>query len=104
MWMKKLAALTLGLGLFAAPAMAAPVDRRDVRQEQRIREGMRTGQLSPREAMRLQRQEDRLRFEKRMLRGRQGGMLTQSQRNRLDRQHDRLSRRIYAQKHDCNRR
>ena len=84
----------------AVPASAQPVDRREHRQTERIREGVRSGALTHREARRLHRRERRLdRVESRM-RERNGGHLTWHQRHRLQRMENRDSRAIHRLKHN----
>ena len=104
MMIKKVLAVAMGLSMFAAPAFAqGRMDRREDRQDQRIENGRKTGQLSRAEAMRLQRAQANLEAEMRMLRARQGGRLTRMQRASFERRQNELSRRIYEQKHDRNR-
>jgi hypothetical protein len=104
--LKLSATLVLCASLFAvAPVRAlgatAPqnIDRREQRQQRRIREGVRNGELTRRETRHLERRETRLnRAEWRARRS--GGTLTSQERRRLNRQLNRSSRAIYRQKHD----
>jgi len=90
--------------LSAAPlaANAAPwqsINQRQANLEQRIDQGVRSGELTRREAVRVRsqfRQIARLEAQYR----RSGGRLTPYERADLDRRFDRLSEHIYAQKHD----
>lgn len=75
------------------------IHAREVRQERRIREGVRSGQLTPRENAALQFREVKLHREIRRDRI-DGGGLTGLERHRIDRKQDQLSREIYRQKHD----
>jgi hypothetical protein len=61
-----------------------------------------TGQLTPRETIRLERQEARLNREIRRDRH-DGGGLGLRERHKINRQQNRLSREIYRQKHDRQR-
>ena len=95
------------LGLMAAstlatalPAAAQPVDRREMNQHRRIEQGIRSGQLNPREAYRLQMREHRVRMQEWRMRGRHGGMLNAHERMRLQHEENRNSRAIYRLKHD----
>lgn len=85
--------------LLAVPALANPNVRAN-RQQARINQGVASGELTGREAARLQRSENRLQMQ--ITRDRiDGGGLSMAERAKLDRQQDRLSRRVYSQKHDC---
>lgn len=75
------------------------IDRREARQQGRIRQGIRSGELTSRETYRLERQQAKLRLTEARFR-RSGGRLTASERARLQRQENRTSRTIYRQKHD----
>jgi hypothetical protein len=83
-----------------SPALSAEVDRREANQQGRIAQGVRSGELTPRETARLERQEARIHREIRRERAANGGALTPAERARVNRQQDRLSRRIYRAKHD----
>lgn len=97
------AAAALTTLVAAAPAEAQYRDHyRDWRQEQRIRHGYHNGQLSGREAYRLQRQQNRIDAYRRHS-WRDDGRLSWNERRNLDRMRDRASRNIYRQRHDYNR-
>jgi hypothetical protein len=74
------------------------INRREHRQQSRIREGIRSGELTRREAVRLEGQQARIRVAERFARA--DGHLTLRERARLDRGLDRANRNIYRQKHD----
>lgn len=97
-------AVALALGFtVSSPALAARADRRQVRQEARITQGVKSGELTPREAARLQAQHDALNRE--IARDRANdGKLGPAERARIERQQDRLNRRIAVQKHDAQHR
>lgn len=96
-----------GLGMLAAvvglmvalPAVAAEADRRQGNQQQRINQGVRSGELTGREAARLERQHRSIQREIRRDRG-DDGHLDATERARIDAKQDALSRRIAWQKHD----
>ncbi|HZU51059.1 MAG TPA: hypothetical protein VE968_04205 [Sphingomicrobium sp.] len=91
------AAITVGA---AVPVAAQQIDQREHRQEQRIRQGEASGQLTRSEARRLQYREMRLhRLEARM-RMRNGGRLAPWQRRRLQQMANRDSAAIYRKKHN----
>jgi len=82
-------------------AMAAEVDRREVRQQERIGQGVQSGQLTPGETARLEKQEGRIDNEIKADRAANGGKLTPAERRSINRQENRESRRIYAAKHNA---
>ena len=83
----------------AGANVATPrVDRREARQEHRIANGIRSGQLTRREAFRLERGEARI--NRMQWRSEADGRVTPRERVRLSRALDRESRRIYRLKHN----
>ena len=75
------------------------VNERQHNQQQRIRQGVRSGELTGVEAARLQRQQAQIRLNE--ARARQsGGEFTPRERARIQRQLNRSSGNIYRQKHD----
>ena len=86
--------------LLAAPALAQETraDRRQLRQEKRIDQGVPSGQLNEKEAARLQRGQDRV--EKIESDAESDGIVTRKERARIEHAQDVQSRRIYRQKHD----
>ncbi len=96
-------AVAAALLSLTAPALAGEVDRREARQQARIADGVRSGELTPRETARLERKEARVQREIRRDRAENGGTLSPAERASIDRQQNRLSRQIYRQKHDGQR-
>lgn len=94
--------VALLLAALPAAALAQPatpgVDRRQANQERRIEQGVRSGQLTEREAARLERGQDRV--EKMEDRAKADGKVTAKERARLHRAQDRQSAAIYREKHD----
>lgn len=86
--------------LVSAPLFAARVDRRQKEQQERIAQGVASGQLTARETVRLERGQARLQAEKHDMREDNGGTLTNAEKVRLNNQQNRLSRQIYREKHD----
>ena len=82
-------------------AGAAEVDRREGRQQERIAQGVQSGQLTPQETARLERKEARIDREIKRDRAANGGTLTPAERRRINRQQTRVSRQIYREKHDA---
>jgi hypothetical protein len=85
--------------MMAAPAQAARADRRQVKQQARIVQGVKSGELTKGEAVRLEAQHRALKQEIRQDRA-DDGHLDASERAKIERQQDRLNRRIVVQKHD----
>ena len=77
------------------------LDQREANQQQRINQGVATGQLTPREANNLQRRENRLNANE--ARAKADGVVTPAERRRLQREANRNSRKIHRQKHDAQR-
>lgn len=97
------AAFALSLAVPAVSPRAAEVDRREARQQARIADGVRSGELTPRETARLERKEARIDREIKAGRAANGGALTPAERRSIHRQQDRLSRQIDRNKHDGQR-
>lgn len=89
-------ALTLGL---AAGASAGALDRREHRQAERIRQGVRSGELTRHEADKLRREQAHIRAEEYRFRH-DDGVLGPRERAKLDHDLDRASRDIRREKHD----
>jgi hypothetical protein len=101
------------MGLAAAGAVAAlllvapsaeaagPIKRRAERQQDRIAQGVKSGELTARETSRLEGREAHLNHEVRTDRAENGGHLTAAERAQVNRQQNRLSGDIYRQKHDA---
>lgn len=89
--------------LLAMPALAqtstAETVQRNVNQQQRIQQGLQSGQLTTQEAARLERGQAHV--EQMQARALHDGVLTQQERARLDHAQDVQSRRIYQEKHDA---
>ena len=84
----------------AAVSLASPrgINAREHREQQRINQGIRSGELTRREARRLEAGLARIRIDERFARS--DGNLTLRERARLERELNRESRAIYRQKHD----
>jgi hypothetical protein len=79
--------------------LAQGVNDRQQNQRARIRQGVRSGELTRREAGRLQAKQARIRVNEAYAR-RSGGEFTARERARIQHQQNRASRQIYRQKHD----
>ncbi|HEY1418653.1 MAG TPA: hypothetical protein VGF41_12150 [Myxococcaceae bacterium] len=99
--MKTLVKMILVVSALSSLAMAAEVDRRENRQQERIGQGVESGQLTPGETSRLERQEQRIDNQVKAERAANGGHLTAAERRQVNREQNRESRRIYAAKHNA---
>jgi hypothetical protein len=101
------AAAALGI-LVAAPAAFAQststpgIDQRVVNQQERIANGVASGQLTGREANRLEHGEQRILKAEQAAKA--DGTVTKKERRRLQRMENKESARIYQQKHDAQQR
>lgn len=75
------------------------LDRREKRQEKRIEQGVKSGELTDREAKRLEMREQKLKADE--ARAKSDGIVTPKERARLQHEANKTSRRIYKQKHDA---
>ena len=88
--------------VLAAPAFAqsaASEVQRNINQQQRIENGLQSGQLNTQEAARLEREEAHV--SKLQSKALKDGTLTTAEKNRIERAQDKVSRDIYAEKHDA---
>jgi len=92
--------LLVGLGVCAAPVIAGAqtINRIEHREQARIRQGIRSGELTSAEARRLEAEQARIRVDERFARA--DGKLTLKERERLHKELRHASRDIYRQKHD----
>jgi len=73
--------------------------QRDVNQEKRIEQGLKSGELNTKEASRLEREEGRVnQMESKAL---SDGKLSDAEKKRIDREQNRVSKDIYREKHDA---
>ena len=101
--MKILVKMIVVVSALSYLATAAEVDRREDRQQERIGQGVESGQLTPSETARLERQEQRIDNQVTAERAANGGHLTPAERAQVNREQNRESRRIYAAKHNARR-
>lgn len=100
-----LASLTAVAQTPAAPAASAAtpgVDKRQANQDRRIDQGVASGQLTRREARRLERQQAAI--DRAEGKAKADGTVTTQERKRLHRMENEASRDIHHQKHDRQRR
>jgi hypothetical protein len=79
------------------------VGKREENQQDRIAQGIKSGQLTPGEASRLEKQEGRMNNEVKDMRQDNGGKLTQGEKAKVNKQENRESNRIYKDKHNNRR-
>jgi hypothetical protein len=101
--MKKaiLVCMLLAFGIAGASAQTATprVTKRQVNQQERIANGVKSGELTPRETRRLERQQGKIAADK--AKAKSDGVVTPQERAKLTREQNRASRHIYHQKHDA---
>jgi len=100
-------------GIFVASAVAmiglsvqadepkGEVNKRRENQQDRIAQGVKSGELNARETARLENKEAKLNKEIRHDRRKNGGNLTNKQKARINRQQNQVSKDIYKEKHDA---
>lgn len=97
--------LTLLVTSLALPVWAQTqspgIDQREQRQQQRIQQGIQSGQLTPKETARLENEQARIRREEAAMKA--DGKLDPAERRKLQRDLDRSSRHIAKEKHDRQR-
>jgi opacity protein-like surface antigen len=91
-------ALVLMAGIPYAQAETPVIDERQANQEQRIDQGIASGQLNEREANRLNKQQEHI--NKMEDRAKSDGVMTKRERARIGAAQDRASRHIAREKHD----
>ncbi len=89
---------TAGASFAQAPAPATPrVDQRQAHQQQRIDQGVASGQLAPRQAASLQREQNHIAVQE--ARAKSDGVVTTHERQQLVKAQNKASRHIKHQKH-----
>jgi hypothetical protein len=101
--MKKLpvvvALVAMGLSVAAAQTATPRVTKRQMKQQERIHQGVKTGELTPGEAARLEAQQKKIRRDKRKAKA--DGVVTPAERQKIAREQNRASRNIYRKKHNA---
>ena len=78
------------------------ITERQVNQQERIAQGVKSGELTPRESEHLEAREAKIQHDKKLAKS--DGTVTPAERARLNREENRTSRAIYSQKHDAQHR
>ena len=89
------------LAFSVPPVLAQNIHQRKVNQQDRIANGVKSGQLTPRETAHLERQQKSINREEHNMRRANNGHLTAADRRQLNRRQNRASRNIYAKKHNA---
>ena len=99
--MKRFALIPLiAAGLMITSLGAQEIQKRKENQQDRIAQGVKSGELTAGETANLERNEARVNREIRRDRAQNGGRLTPKERRKINRQQNRLSRQIYRDKHN----
>jgi len=77
------------------------VNRRETRQQGRIAQGVKSGELTKGETRRLERGEQRLQNNEKKDMAKDNGHLTKQDQRQLNREANHMSKRIYADKHNA---
>ena len=89
-------------GFAAAKSTSRPktpaVDKREHNQQERIRQGIKSGELTRRETVRLEKEEAKIRVNEKFAKS--DGKVTAAERARLEKELNKTSENIYQQKHD----
>ncbi len=86
----------------AAPAPAPTIEQRKGNQQDRIANGVKSGQLTAGETANLEKKEAAINAETRADRAVNGGKLTAAEKRQVNRQQNRLSNQVYRDKHNAN--
>jgi hypothetical protein len=106
-FMRRIVLATIFSGIMALVVTSAPVNaqtndpgiqKRMENQENRIEQGVKSGQLTPREAGRLETEQARIQQNEERMKA--DGKLTAGERERLTRQQNKASKDIYRLKHN----
>ncbi len=92
------AMFVLGVSAVSLAGQRGYIDRREYREQKRIKQGIRSGELTRREAERLEAGLAKIRIDERLAKA--DGHLSYRERKHLNRELNRESRAIYRQTHD----
>lgn len=101
--MKRIALTVMAAALAAAAAFAqsSEVGQRKENQQDRIAQGVKSGQLTAGETSNLEKKESSINQEVRTDRSLNGGKLTSQEKQTVNRQQNQMSRQIYNDKHNA---
>jgi hypothetical protein len=83
---------------FAGPTDDPGIQKREVNQQKRIDQGVKSGELTPKEAGRLERKQAKIKQDEERMKA--DGKLTPQERRKLKKEQDRASKDIYRKKHN----
>ena len=86
--------------LLLADEAKRPIRNREERQQDRIGNGVKSGELTPAETARLEKREAKLKKQIKDERSANGGKLTPEKRAQIEKELNGISRQIHRQKHD----
>ena len=93
----------IGIASVASAQTATPnVTKRQENQQARIAQGVKSGELTPKETEHLEAREAKIQHDKKEAKA--DGTVTAAERSKLHREENRTSRAIYRQKHDAQHR
>jgi uncharacterized membrane protein YebE (DUF533 family) len=90
----------LATGMAYGQPETTGIDQRQANQEQRIDQGIASGQLTQREAGRLEKQQQQQHIDTMENKTKSDGVVTKKERTRIHAAQDKASKKIYRQKHD----
>ncbi len=101
--MKRISTIVLATlaGVMALSAQPKTVNGRRENQQDRVAQGVRSGQLTARETAGIEKRESAINQEVRTDRALNGGKLTSQERQTVNRQQNRMSNQIYKDKHNA---
>jgi len=99
--MRKLAMSTMMAAALVSGIYPQEIKERRENQQDRIAQGVKSGELTPHETAKLERQEGRINREIRRDRKANGGNLTNKEKAKINRQQNVESARIYNKKHNA---
>jgi hypothetical protein len=88
----------LGVASATAQTETPRVTKRQLKQQARIEQGVKSGELTPGETQRLERQQAKIQADK--AKAKSDGVVTPAERRKLAREQNRASKRIYRMKHN----
>jgi hypothetical protein len=91
------ALLAVGLATVTAQTATPRVTKRQIHQQARIKEGVKSGELTPGETRKLERQEAKIAVDK--AQAKLDGVVTPRERAKLNREQNRASRRVARLRH-----
>jgi hypothetical protein len=94
------ALVALGIALSTAQTATPRVTKRQLNQQARIGQGVKSGELTKGETRRLERQQAKIQMDKRAAKA--DGVVTPGERAKLNREQNRASKRVYKLKHNDN--